>query len=81
MIAEELMEIESALRDARGVVVLGSHSSVPSPWVQAEANEELERRILIPVRIDDCVPPLVFRTVQTADLTQWQGDRSRNNFV
>jgi len=74
-------EIEEALEEARGVVVLWSHSSVESPWVQAEANEGLERRVLIPVWIEDCEPPLVFRTVQTADLTGWEWDRDDPRLV
>ncbi|GAB4284524.1 MAG: hypothetical protein Kow0092_38940 [Deferrisomatales bacterium] len=66
--------IEGALREARTVVVLWSRHSVGSTWVQAEATEGLERRILVPVRLDESAPPLVFRTVQTADLTGWTGD-------
>jgi len=40
--------------------------------VWAEAEEARSRNILIPIAIDGSSPPLVFRQIQTADLSQWQ---------
>ncbi|MEO2176405.1 MAG: hypothetical protein ABGY96_20165 [bacterium] len=42
--------IEVALNNARCVVVV---SSIGSEWVKNEANEGLQRNILVPVRIND----------------------------
>jgi TolB-like protein len=61
-------EIQQALDGARSVLVIWSKQSVTSEWVIAEANEGLERGILIPVSIDDVRPPLAFRRRQTIAL-------------
>lgn len=68
--------IEQALAEAACVFVVWSVHSVQSSWVWAEAEEARSRNILIPVVIDDSQPPLVFRQIQTADLSQWQTDPS-----
>ncbi len=64
-------KIEEALDAARCVVVAWSDHSVKSRWCRTEANEGLERQILVPLRIDDVRPPLAFRSSQTASLTGW----------
>lgn len=63
--------IEEELDNARCVIVAWSASSIGSRWCRNEANEGLERGILIPVRIDDVRPPLAFRSAQTASLIGW----------
>jgi peptidoglycan hydrolase-like protein with peptidoglycan-binding domain len=68
-------EIEAALAEARAVVVLWSLAAADSPWVRAEAGEAAERGVLVPARLDDAEVPLRFRSVQTADLRGWLGDR------
>jgi len=40
--------------------------------VWAEAEEARSRNILIPIAIDGSAPPLVFRQIQTADLSSWE---------
>jgi hypothetical protein len=72
--------IEEALANARCVVVVWSHRSVDSTWVRAEANDGLRRQRLVPVAIDDVQPPLLFRQIQTVDLSQWTGDPSDESF-
>jgi TolB-like protein/tetratricopeptide (TPR) repeat protein len=64
-------EIERELDAARSVLVVWSTKSVDSEWVRTEANEGLERGILIPLQIDDVRPPLAFRRAQTAQLIGW----------
>ena len=64
-------KIQAALNAARCVVVVWSQHSIKSRWCQDEANEGLEREVLIPVRIDDVRPPLGFRSSQTASLMGW----------
>jgi hypothetical protein len=64
--------IESALDEAKCVVVLWSRASVASNWVRGEAGEGMRREILIPAMIEETKIPLEFRRIQTADLTDWQ---------
>ncbi|MEQ1867731.1 MAG: toll/interleukin-1 receptor domain-containing protein, partial [Micropepsaceae bacterium] len=53
------------LDSARCVVVVWSAASIASRWVKTEANEALNRRVLIPISVDGSVPPLAFRNIQT----------------
>jgi len=53
-------EIEHELELAECVVVVWSGRSIESDWVRAEAQEGLDRGILVPVLIDDVKPPLAF---------------------
>ena len=62
-------EIEKAIDDARCVVVIWSADSVDSEWVRTEANEGLEKNMLVPVLIEEVRPPLAFRRIQTINLT------------
>ena len=68
--------IETELDAADCAIVVWSKQSVYSDWVVAEAEEGRSRNILVPVAIDDAKPPLVFRQIQTADLSSWNGDPS-----
>ena len=68
--------IEAELEAADCVIVVWSEHSVASDWVVAEAAEGRERNLLVPVCIDGAKPPLVFRQIQTADLSNWDGSPS-----
>ena len=61
-------EIEKAIDQAHCIVVVWSEASVESEWVRTEANEGLERKILVPVAIDEVRLPLAFRRAQTIKL-------------
>lgn len=63
------------LAAARCVIVLWSNTSVQSHWVREEARKGLERRILVPLRIENVELPLPFGEIQTGDLIDWK-DRS-----
>ena len=63
--------IEREISLAKCVVVLWTNRSVSSDWVQAEANDGLERKILIPVSFEKVNVPLIFRQTQSADFTRW----------
>lgn len=65
--------IESALRSAKGVVVLWSPQSVASRWVRAEATLADRANKLIPVVIEPCNRPIIFELMHTADLSTWDG--------
>ncbi|HEV2078980.1 MAG TPA: TIR domain-containing protein [Allosphingosinicella sp.] len=69
-------EIEEALKGSDSVLVLWSHSSVKSAWVQDEASEGRDSGRLVPVLIDETKPPLGFRQYQAIDLCGWKGRES-----
>jgi len=69
------VHIAEKLEEARCIVVLWSAASVNSHWVRDEAGEGRDRKILIPVLIESSVrPPMGFRQIQTADLSEWSGN-------
>jgi hypothetical protein len=59
----------------RCMVVLWSTHSVDSDWVKEEAEEARALGKLIPVLIEPVKPPVGFRSIQAADLTDWNGSR------
>jgi TolB-like protein len=65
---------ESALREAKAVIVLWSKRSVDSQWVRAEATTADRRGTLLPVMIEPCERPIMFELKHTAELTHWKGD-------
>ncbi len=65
--------LEDALRDMRCMVVLWSSHSVESDWVKEEAEEARAVKKLLPVLIEQVNPPVGFRSIQSADLTDWDG--------
>ena len=66
--------IETALREAKAVVVLWSPRSVGSRWVRAEATVADQNKTLMPVTIRACRRPVMFELTQTADLSHWRGN-------
>jgi len=72
--------IDNAIRSARCVVVLWSSNSVESDWVSSEASEGLERKILVPVKIEDVRIPVAFRNIQTARLDASPLTKSNSEF-
>jgi hypothetical protein len=72
--------IEEALAKAKCVIVLWSQASASSDWVKTEAAEGARRKILVPALIQDVPIPLEFRRLQTANLTDWDGDSAHSDF-
>ena len=68
--------IDEELRAARSVVVVWSNTSVNKNWVLEEAEDGLERHILVPVLMDKVKPPRGFRRIHAADLIEWDGQES-----
>jgi tetratricopeptide (TPR) repeat protein len=66
-------EIEKAIDQARCVVVVWTGNSIESEWVRTEANEGLDKNILVPVQLEDVKLPLAFRRIQTIDLSAASG--------
>jgi len=66
--------IEQKLKQARCVIVLWSKHSTSSKWVKSEAGEAAERSVLLPVLIAQTNIPLRFKSLQTANLINWDGN-------
>jgi formylglycine-generating enzyme required for sulfatase activity len=71
--------IEEKLAEASCVVVLWSTASVDSKFVRDEAAEGLNGR-LVPALLEAVRPPLGFRQLQTANLVDWDGQESHEEF-
>jgi len=72
--------IQQQLDDARCIVVLWSKASLASPFVRDEAGEGLNGR-LVPLLLEQVKPPLGFRQLQAADLSDWTGESSHDEFA
>jgi hypothetical protein len=72
--------IGEALENAGALIVIWSKTSVKSKWVQEEADWGLERKILVPVLIDQIRPPLGFGAVQALDFVNWNPAKSSPEF-
>jgi formylglycine-generating enzyme required for sulfatase activity len=72
--------IQEEIGKAGCIVVLWSAASVKKDWVIDEASEGRERKILVPVFVEQVQPPLGFRQIQAADLWDWRGDSSDGRF-
>src|SRR5215471_8549609 len=68
--------LEEALREMRCMVVLWSTHSIESDWVRDEADEARVRKKLVPVLIEAVNPPVGFRNIQAADLSEWDGSNN-----
>ena len=53
------------------MVIVWSKNSIESRWVRTEANEGIDRDVLIPLLVDDVNPSLAFCIVQTVRLLGW----------
>lgn len=64
-------QVTSELAAARIVTPLWCEQSVASKWVLMES--ELGRDRLVPIRLQRVTPPAEFESIQSADLTEWDG--------
>ena len=72
--------LKEKLDESHCVLVVWSRDSINSSWVHAEVDEAQKRNILIPVLLDAVEPPLGFRNIQAADLSDWNNDVSHPQF-
>jgi len=72
--------IETALKEAKCVVVLWSKESAASRWVQNEAADGAEREVLVPALIEDTAIPFEFRRIQAANLIGWDPSQDNESF-
>jgi serine/threonine-protein kinase len=70
--------IEAELDAARCVIVIWSKRSAgpDGTFVHDEASRAMERRVYLPVKIDNVRPPLGFGERQALSLARWQGNRA-----
>jgi len=72
--------IEQQIAAAKCVIVLWSAVSVAKEWVRNETAEGKRRGVLLPVFIERVNAPLQFRSLNGADLTDWQGELTHSEF-
>lgn len=72
--------IGEALDNANCVLVIWSKDSVNSKWVIEEADVGQKRNALIPIFLDEVEIPMGFRSIQTADLTEWKPEEPSSEF-
>lgn len=72
--------IEQELTTAKCVIVMWSQQSIGKHWVRTEATLALERGVLVPVLIENVLPPLAFRRIQAAPLFDWNRQREHDGF-
>jgi len=72
--------IDAELAQTKCMIVIWSKTSIRSSWVRDEAEDGQKRGILVPARIDLVNPPVGFRSLQTADLIDWDGQASAPAF-
>ena len=73
--------IEEALDGAKAVIAVWTESGVKSRWVRTEAAEGAARGILVPVTMGNVRPPLAFRRIQFADLSDWEPQHDHAGFT
>ncbi len=72
--------IGQALEAAGCVLVVWSERAIHSDWVPTEADQALQRKVLVPVLMEPTKLPLPFGGLHTIDLQGWQGDRQDARF-
>ncbi|QQZ30123.1 TIR domain-containing protein [Thiothrix subterranea] len=73
--------IEEAVCQCRCVLVVWSQTSVKSRWVKEEASEGISRNVLMPIRMDDVLPPFGFREDHAGNFVGWNGATDYPEFI
>lgn len=68
--------IARGIEEARACIVVWSQHSAASKWVMEEATLANDGEKLLPVSIDGSPPPMGFRSMQSAQLQGWSGDKN-----
>jgi len=74
-------EIDLALLKATAVIVLWSKSAVHSDWVKHEASIAKIHNILTHVVIDEVSVPNIFGSIQSSNLSDWNGSSNDPSFL
>jgi hypothetical protein len=66
--------IARGIREAKACIILWSPDSVISDWVKEEATLAKEAGKYLPIQVGTDQPPMGFRRIQAANLSQWNGN-------
>lgn len=66
--------IATGIEEAKSCIVVWSEHSVASKWVLEEASIANDADKLLPVAATNVKPPMGYRSMQAAQLTDWNGD-------
>jgi hypothetical protein len=66
--------IARGIEQAKACIIIWSPHSISSDWVKEEATLAKDGRKYLPVQIGADQPPVGFRRIQAANLTNWRGD-------
>ena len=72
--------IETAIENAKCMIVAWSKAAKKSNWVKGEARLGLEANILIPILFEDVKPPIDFHAKHLENFTGWNGDLNSAEF-
>lgn len=73
--------IQQELDEAKAIVVCWTPEACKSDWVKHEASAGKQRRILLPITLKSCKPPDIYSSLQSADLTDWDGSSADPRFL
>ena len=73
--------IGKEIDECRCMVVAWSTHSVNSHWVCEEADDGLKRKVLVPILLDQIIPPWGFRSIQAASFVGWEGDTNSSSYL
>jgi hypothetical protein len=68
-------EIEREVTSAHCVLACWTPEAVRSIYVKAESKKGLDNDTLVPVYLEQCILPVPFNAIDTADLINWRGDK------
>src|SRR5580658_1518982 len=66
--------IARGIREAKACVIIWSPDSIISDWVKEEATLAKEGGKYLPIQVGTDQPPMGFRRIQAANLSQWKGN-------
>jgi TIR domain len=66
--------IARGIREAKACIIVWSPDSVVSDWVKEEATLAKEGGKYLPIQVGTDQPPMGFRRIQAANLSQWKGN-------
>jgi hypothetical protein len=66
--------IARGIREAKACIIIWSPDSIISDWVKEEATLAKEGGKYLPIQMGADLPPMGFRRIQAANLSQWKGN-------
>lgn len=66
--------IARGIREAKACIIVWSPDSIVSDWVKEEATLAKEAGKYLPIQVGTDQPPMGFRRIQAANLSQWHGN-------